>query len=161
MPAAPQGARGCPPRISSRRREDGLEIDIDLAEMNALGMLVELGAAGAAADRRDFRHVHQKTFGDQPEPVGLAQRNAGIVLQADVERALREWRQEGARQRERRRRPLPRRPLPRRAKIRSRRCMAQTRSATIGALEMAQKKAVMVPAAAARRTDSRTGPASP
>jgi hypothetical protein len=73
-----------------------LEIDIDLAEMNALRVLVEFRPSGAAADRRNLGYLHQKTFGNQPEAVGLVQRYPGIVLQADVERALVEWRQEGA-----------------------------------------------------------------
>ena len=36
---------------------DGLQIDIDLGGVHAFGMLVEFGAAGAAADRLHLRHL--------------------------------------------------------------------------------------------------------
>ena len=64
--------------------------------MHALGVLVELSSAGAASHRCDFGHVHEKPLGNEPQPVGFSQRDARIVLQADIERALDEWRQKRA-----------------------------------------------------------------
>src|SRR5260370_17427232 len=68
----------------------GLEIDVDLAEMDALGVLVEFRPSGATADRSDLRDIHQKALGNQAEPIGLAKADSRIVGEADVERALSE-----------------------------------------------------------------------
>ena len=85
----------------------GLQIDVDLGGMHAFGMLVEFGAAGAAADELHLRHLQDQLLGDQADAVALGQRDAGIEQHVDGERALVEGRQEGARQL-RRRRPQPR-----------------------------------------------------
>ena len=82
-------------RLRARRAR---EVDVDLAVVDALGMLVELGAAGAAADRFDLRHLREQPLGQQAEPVRLGQRNAGIVLKREHQRALVERRQKAARQ---------------------------------------------------------------
>src|SRR5262249_5895073 len=66
----------------------GLEIDIDLAEMDALSVLVEFGPSGATADRSNLRNIHQKTLGNQAESIGLAKGDSGVVSEADVERAF-------------------------------------------------------------------------
>ena len=46
--------------------------------MDALGMLVELGAAGAPADRLHLRHVEHEPLGDQPDAVGFGKRDARV-----------------------------------------------------------------------------------
>ena len=74
------------------------EVDVDLAVMDALGVLVELGAAGAAPDRFDLRHLREQALGDEPEPMQFRERNARIVLKREHERALVERRQKAARQ---------------------------------------------------------------
>ena len=84
--------------ISFFGRPLGVEIDVDLGGMDAFGMLVEFGAAGAAADQLDLRHLHDQPLGDQPDAVAFRQRDAGIEQHVDGERALVEGRQEGARQ---------------------------------------------------------------
>jgi hypothetical protein len=53
----------------------GLERDLDLGGVDTLGMLVELGAAGAAADALHLRHLHDQALGDEPDPVALGQRD--------------------------------------------------------------------------------------
>src|SRR3712207_8412865 len=49
---------------------------VELADMHALGMLVELGAAGAAADRDQFRQPLQQPLGDRAEARALGQGDA-------------------------------------------------------------------------------------
>ena len=51
--------------ISAFARDDGFEIDLDVGGMDALGVLVELGAAGAPAHRLDLRHVQDQPLGDE------------------------------------------------------------------------------------------------
>ena len=48
--------------------------------MNALGMLVEFGAAGAPADRLHLRHLHDQSLGDGADAVRFRERNARIEL---------------------------------------------------------------------------------
>src|SRR6266516_2658234 len=49
------------------------EVHIDLAEMNALGVLIEFGAAGAATDRLDLGHLRDQPLGHETQPVRLGQ----------------------------------------------------------------------------------------
>ena len=74
------------------------EVHIDFAEIDALGMLVEFGAAGAAPDRFHFGNLRKQTLGDEAEPMRLRKRNSGIVLDRKHQRAFVEGRQEAARQ---------------------------------------------------------------
>jgi hypothetical protein len=73
--------------------------------MHALGMFIEFRPAGAPPDALHLRHIHDQAFGDQPDPVALGQRNAGVEQQVDGQRALVERRQERARQLRGKRRP--------------------------------------------------------
>ena len=84
--------------ISSRERDDGLR-----------STSISLKWTPSACSSSSARPVRRPTdatsgtairqpFGNQPEAVGFRKRDAGIVLQADVERALVEGRQKGARQ---------------------------------------------------------------
>ena len=57
-----------------------LQVDVDLGGVDALGMLVEFGPAGAAPDRCHLRHLADQALGDQPEAVALGQRDAGVVV---------------------------------------------------------------------------------
>ena len=86
--------------ISVFARDDGLQIDFEFADMDAFGMFVEFGAAGAAADRLHLRHLHDQLFGDGADAVRFRERYARIEIDLDVESALIERRQERARQRE-------------------------------------------------------------
>ena len=81
-------------------RARGFEVDVDLGGMHAFGVLIELGTAGAPADRFHLRHVENEPLGDQADPVGFGERDAGIEQRVDGEGALVEGRQEGARQQE-------------------------------------------------------------
>ena len=85
--------------LASPRR---VEIDFDLRGMDALGMFVEFGAAGAASDRFDLGNLQQQLLGDQADAVGFRQRYARREGGVDRQRAFVERRQEGARQVERR-----------------------------------------------------------
>ncbi len=76
------------------------QVDIELAVVDALGVLVELGAAGAAADRAHLRHVGDNLLGEAADAIGFGQADAGLQHDADQHRALVERRQEGARQRQ-------------------------------------------------------------
>src|SRR5437870_4189407 len=66
--------------------------------MDALGVLVEFGAAGTPADRFDLGHLRGKTLGDRAEPTGFGKRDARVELKLNGCRALVERRQETARQ---------------------------------------------------------------
>ena len=44
--------------------------------MHALGVLVELGPARAAADGLDLRHAEDELFGNQADAIGFGERNA-------------------------------------------------------------------------------------
>ena len=83
---------------------DRLEIDFEIGRMDAFGMLVEFGAAGAPADRFHLGHIEEQPLGDQADAVRFGKRNAGIEQHVDGEGAFVEGRQERARQAERRRR---------------------------------------------------------
>jgi hypothetical protein len=76
------------------------EVDIELAVVHALGMLIKLGAPGAAADRTDFRHLGDDPLGDEAKAVRFRQRNPRVVLERDQQRAFVERRQEAARHRQ-------------------------------------------------------------
>src|ERR1700730_653442 len=80
----------------------GFEVYVELRVMDPLRVLVELGTPGAAADRLHFRYFKNEPFGDQPNPVGFRERNAGIEQRVDGEGHFIEGRKEGARQQERR-----------------------------------------------------------
>jgi hypothetical protein len=41
--------------------------------MDALGVLIELGAAGAATDRLDLGHLRDQSLGHETQPVRLDQ----------------------------------------------------------------------------------------
>ena len=88
--------------ISVFGRVRRLQIDFEFGDVDALGMLVEFGAAGAPADRFHLRHLHDQAFGDRADAVGFGKRDAGIEGDLDGEGAFVERRQERARQRERR-----------------------------------------------------------
>ena len=79
-------------------RPAGLQVDVDLGRVDALGMLVHLGPAGAASDRRHLGHLADEAFGDEAEAVALGERDAGVVGEAEREAALVEGRQERPRQ---------------------------------------------------------------
>ncbi len=107
-PAAPRAARGCRRRSRPCCATTGFEVDLDLGGVHALGMLVEFGAAGAAADDLHLGHLEHQPLGDQADAIRFGERDAGIEQHVDGERAFVERRQEGARQHEaRRRRPRP------------------------------------------------------
>ena len=74
------------------------QIDVDLGVVDALGVLIELGAAGAPAEALHLGNLHDQPLGDGAEAVGLGQRDAGVVLQVDEDGALVERRQERPRQ---------------------------------------------------------------
>ena len=84
--------------LRPRRR---IEIDFEFADMDAFGMLVEFGAAGAAADRLHLRHLPGSACSAMvPTRLDSASDTPGIELDQDIEGALVERRQERARQRE-------------------------------------------------------------
>ena len=66
--------------------------------MDALGVLIELGPAGATPNGFDLRHLREQALGDQREPMRLGERNSRIVLKREHERTLVERRQKAARQ---------------------------------------------------------------
>ena len=68
--------------------------------MDAFGMLVELGASGAAPHRSHLRHVEDQAFGDETHAVGFGQRDAGVEQHVDGEGAFIERRKERARKME-------------------------------------------------------------
>ena len=74
------------------------QIDVELAVVHALGVLVELGAAGAPADRADLGHLGDELLGEAADAIGFRQADAGLQHDADQHRPLVERRQEGARQ---------------------------------------------------------------
>jgi hypothetical protein len=49
------------------------EVHVDLAEMDALGVLIELSAAGAATDRLNLGHLRDQSLGHETQPVRLSQ----------------------------------------------------------------------------------------
>ncbi len=67
--------------------------------MDALGVLVELGTAGAPAHGPDLRHVHDQPLGDEAHACGFGERDPGIEDEVDGEGAFVEGRQERARKR--------------------------------------------------------------
>ena len=79
----------------------GFEVYVELGVMDPFRVLIELGTPGAAADRLHFRHFENEPFGNQSNPVGFRERNAGIEQRVDGEGPFIEGRQEGARQQER------------------------------------------------------------
>ena len=73
-----------------------LEIDIDLARMNAFCVLIEFSPTGATSHRKNFGNCKDQLFRDQSEPVRFSQRNARRVERADRQRAFVEGWQERA-----------------------------------------------------------------
>jgi hypothetical protein len=56
----------------------GFQVDVHLAVVHALGMFVEFGAAGAAADLRDLGHGGDDLLGERADPVRLGKRRARV-----------------------------------------------------------------------------------
>jgi hypothetical protein len=69
--------------------------------VHAFGVLVELGAPGAAADGLHFRHLQDQPLGDEADAIGFGERDARPQQHGDGERSLVEGRQERARQQRR------------------------------------------------------------
>ena len=78
-----------------------LQVDVDLRRVHAFGVLVELGAPGAAADGLHLRHLQDQALGDEPDAIGLGKRDARPQQHGDRKRSLVEGRQERARQKRR------------------------------------------------------------
>ena len=78
-----------------------VEVYVELGVMDPFRVLIEFGTPGAATDRLHFRHFENEPFGNQSNPVGLRERNAGIEQRVDGEGPFIEGRKEGARQQER------------------------------------------------------------
>ena len=74
------------------------QVEVELGGMHALGMFIQLGAAGAAADAAHFRDLHQQAFRHAAQRIALRQRYPRLVGDVDDQGALVEGRQEGARQ---------------------------------------------------------------
>lgn len=68
------------------------EVDVNLAEMESLGMLVEFRAAGAAPDRFHLGYFCEQLFGQQAKPMRLGKRDARIILKRENKRAFVEGR---------------------------------------------------------------------
>ncbi len=75
-----------------------LQSHVELADVHAFRMLVELGAAAAAPDVRDFGHLLDQHFRLARQRRGLGQRDARVQAHADEQRALVEGRQERRRE---------------------------------------------------------------
>ena len=75
-----------------------LQVDFDFRGVDAFGMLIEFGAAGAPAHSLDLRHLQHKLLGNQADAVRFGERDAGVEQHVDGEGALVEGRQERARQ---------------------------------------------------------------
>ena len=75
-----------------------LQIDVELAVVNAFGVLIELGAARAPSDGADLRHLGDDLLGEAPDAIGFGEADARLQDDADEHRPLVERRQEGARQ---------------------------------------------------------------
>jgi hypothetical protein len=56
----------------------GVQVDVQLAGLHALGVFVQLGAAGAAAHALHLRYLQQQALGQLPDLVGLGQRGARV-----------------------------------------------------------------------------------
>ena len=75
-----------------------LQVDVELAVVNAFGMLVELGAPGAPADGAHLGHLGDDLLGDAADAIGFGEADAWLQHDADQHRALVERWQERARQ---------------------------------------------------------------
>ena len=64
--------------------------------MDTLRVLVELCTSCAPTDGFHFWNLHDEALGDLAQPIGLGERDAGIELQVDEQRAFIERRQERA-----------------------------------------------------------------
>ncbi len=127
-----------------------LEAHVDLGGVDVLGVLVELGAAGAAG-RRDDLGLRQQDLLDAPaERVGLGQRGPRQRHGADGQRALVELGQEGAAQ-EGHHRDGAGQQRDRRADDHARAPQGRAQRGRVGALERAHQAAVAVGRDRARR----------
>ena len=80
------------------RPATGMERDLELGDMDAFGMLVELGPAGTAAHVGDFGQAAQGLLGSPGDADRLGQGRPGIEAQPQGDRALVERWQEGGRE---------------------------------------------------------------
>ncbi len=76
----------------------GLQVDVDLGGVHAFGVLVELGAPGAAADLLHLGHLGDEPLGDRAHAVRFGERGARVEHEREHERAFVERRQERARE---------------------------------------------------------------
>ena len=74
-----------------------LELDIELGDVDALGMLVQFGPPGAPPHVVDFRQAAQRLLGRPGDADRLGQRHARIEAQAKGDRAFVEGGQESGR----------------------------------------------------------------
>ncbi len=74
------------------------QIDVDLGVVDAFGMLVELGAAGAPPQAPGLGNLHDEPLGKRAQAIGFGKGDAGVVLQVDEDGALVERGQKGSRQ---------------------------------------------------------------
>ena len=89
----------------------GLEAQVQLRHMHALGVFVQLGPAGAAADVLDLRNAAQRLFSHGANAGGFGQRGARVQPQPDQRHPFIEGRQKrGREQRHRRSRQQHRHP---------------------------------------------------
>ena len=70
------------------------QLGIDLRVMNALGVFIQFGATGAAADHDDLRHLHDDAFGERRDAVRFGERSARRDEDIDREAAFVKRRQE-------------------------------------------------------------------
>jgi hypothetical protein len=82
----------------ARQLGGGLQADVELADVHAFGVFVQLGPAAAPADVRDLGHLAHQHLGLARQRRGFGQRDAGVQAQADQQRAFVEGRQEGGRE---------------------------------------------------------------
>ena len=86
------------PRMSASTSSRFPQVDVQLAVVDAFGVLVELGTTSATADRPHLGDVGDNLLGEAADTIGFGQADAGLQHDADQHRALVERRQEGTRE---------------------------------------------------------------
>lgn len=68
-----------------------MEINIQFAGLDTLGMAIQFGAAGPATHGYHLGNSQNQALGDEAETVGLGETDARVVLHANEQGPFVEW----------------------------------------------------------------------